>query len=216
MNPLLSAKKSTLIVFPQVLLQEFNLTEPINLFIDLIDLDEVTANGIFTALISHLESLGMTEEFLTENLVSLNCDRTAVMFASRGGVSKLFKYKLPSVIVWHCANYRLVLSVYDTTKDVAGTNRFRSFVHKLYVVYHASPKNATELQSCASMLDMQILKIGRVLGTRCVASSFWSFLAVWQVYKGLVLHFEEAKNDKNRDKKREMHLRRFAFNNYIS
>jgi hypothetical protein len=72
LNPLLSAKKkSTLIVFAGVFLQEFNLTEPINLFIDLIELDDVTANGISTALISHLESLGMTEEFLTENLVSL-------------------------------------------------------------------------------------------------------------------------------------------------
>jgi hypothetical protein len=99
------SKKSTGIAFPRVLLQEFNLTEPIKLFTDLIDLDEVTANRIFTALISHLESLGMTEEFLTENLV--NCD-AAVMFACRGGVSKLFKYKFPSITVWHCANYRLV------------------------------------------------------------------------------------------------------------
>jgi hypothetical protein len=192
-------KKSTRIVFPRVPLQEFNLTKPINLFTDLIDSDEVTTNRIFTALISHLESLGMTEEFLTENLV--NCDGAAVMFACRGGVSKLFKYKFPSINVWHCASYRLVLSICDTTKGVAGTNRFKSVVHKLYVVYHASPKNATELQSCASMLDMEISKIGRVLGTRWVAYSFRSFLVVWQDYKALVLHFEEAKNDKKRDKK---------------
>jgi hypothetical protein len=26
-------------------------------------------------------------------------------------------------------------------------------------------------------------------------------MAVWQDYKALVLHFEEAKNDKNRDRK---------------
>jgi hypothetical protein len=54
------SKKSTLIVFSLVFLQEFNLTEPINLFINLIELDDVTANGIFTALISHLESLGIS------------------------------------------------------------------------------------------------------------------------------------------------------------
>jgi hypothetical protein len=51
------------------------------------------------------------------------------------------------------------------------------------------------------MLGMQILKIGRVLGTRRVASSFRSVMAVWRDYKALVLNFEEAKNDKNRDKK---------------
>jgi hypothetical protein len=142
-------------VFARVFLQELNLTEPINLFIDLIELDDVTANGMFTALISHLESLGMTEELLTENLVSLTCDGVAVMFGFRGGVSKLFKDKFPSV-VWHCANHRLELSAHDTIKDAAGTNRFKSFLDKLYAVYHAPQKNARELQSCATMLDMQI------------------------------------------------------------
>jgi hypothetical protein len=87
-------------------------------------------------------------------------------------------------------------------RDVSGTNRFKSFVDNLYVVYHSSPKDARELQSCTTMLDVQILKIGRVLGTRWVASSFRSVMAVWQDYKALALHFEEAKNDKNMDKKR--------------
>jgi hypothetical protein len=131
------SKKSTLIVFAQVFLKEFNLTEAINLFIDLIELDDVTASGIVTALISHLESLGMTEEFLTENIVSLTCNGTAVMFGSHGGVSKLFKDKFSSIIVWHCANHRLELSAHDTIKDVAETNRYKSFLDKLYVAYHA-------------------------------------------------------------------------------
>jgi hypothetical protein len=86
-------------VFAGVFLQEFNLTEPINLFIDLIELNNVTANRIFTALISHLESLGMTEQFLTENLVSLTSDGAAVMLGPRGGVSKLFKDKFSYIIV---------------------------------------------------------------------------------------------------------------------
>jgi hypothetical protein len=59
------SKNSTLIVFALVFLQEFNLTELINLYVDLIELDSVTANGLFTALILHLESLGVTAEFLT-------------------------------------------------------------------------------------------------------------------------------------------------------
>jgi hypothetical protein len=195
------SKRSTLIVFARVFFQDSNLTEPINLFTDLIELDDVSDNGIFTALISHLEFVGVTEEFLTENLVSLTCDGAAVMFGSHGGVSKLFKDKFPSIIVWHCANHRLELSVHDTIKNLAGTNRLKSFLDKLYVVYHASPKNARELQSCTTMLDMQVLTVGRVLGTQWVASSFCSVMAVWQDYRALVLHFEEAKNDKNRDKK---------------
>jgi hypothetical protein len=110
----------------------------------------------YSLLWFHILNLLVYQEFLTDNLVSLTCDGASVMYGSRGGVSKLFKDKFPSTIVWHCANHRLELSVYGTIKDVAETNRFTSFLHKLYVVYHAPPKNARELQSCATMLDMQI------------------------------------------------------------
>jgi hypothetical protein len=105
----------------------------------LIELDE-----IFTALISHLESLGMTEEFLTENLVSLTCDGAVVIFGSHGGVSELFEDKFPSIIVWHSTSHRLELSGRDTIKNKAGTNRFKSFLGKLYVLYHASAKKMQE------------------------------------------------------------------------
>jgi hypothetical protein len=53
------------------------------------------------------------------------------MFGSRENVSKLFKDRFPSVIVWHCASHKLELSVHDTINDVAGTNRFKSFLYKL-------------------------------------------------------------------------------------
>jgi hypothetical protein len=42
------------------------MTAPVNLFIDLIELDDVTASGIFSSLICHLQSIGMTEEYLND------------------------------------------------------------------------------------------------------------------------------------------------------
>jgi hypothetical protein len=71
----------------------------------------------------------------------------------------------------------------------------------LYVLYHASPKNSGELQACSNSLEMQLLKIGRILSTCWVASSFCSVSAVWQDYEALVCYFTNAKDDCSRDKK---------------
>jgi hypothetical protein len=136
---------------------------PVNLFISLIELDDVMVTGIFSALIFHLESIGMTEEYLNDYVVSVACDGAAVMFGSHGGVWKLLKENFLSIIVWHCANHRLELAVHDAVKTVSGINRFKSFIDKLCVLYHASPKSSIELQACANSLEMQLLKIGHIL-----------------------------------------------------
>jgi hypothetical protein len=104
----------------------------------------------------------MTEEYLNDYLVSV----AAEMFGSRGGVKKLLKEKFPSIIVWHCANHTLELAVHDAVKTVSGINRFKSFIDKLYVLYHASPKNSRELEACANSLEMKLLKFGQILSTR--------------------------------------------------
>ncbi|KAJ8876183.1 hypothetical protein PR048_024092 [Dryococelus australis] len=50
----------------------------------------------------------------------------AVMFGSRSGVPTLFKEKFPSIVVWHCANRRLELSINDAVKEVGGMNKWTS------------------------------------------------------------------------------------------
>jgi hypothetical protein len=123
------------------------------------------------------------------------------MFRSRGGVKKLSEEKFLSIIIWHCASHRLELAVHDAVKTVSGINRFKSFIDKLYVPCHASPKNSRELQACANSLEMQLLKTGRILSTHWVASSFRSVSAVWQDYEALVRRFANAKDDCSRDKR---------------
>jgi hypothetical protein len=100
------SQKSTLILYICVLISGCEVTAPVNLFIDLIDLDNVMVTGIFSSLICHLQSIGMTEEYLNNHLVSVACDGAMVLFGSCGGVKKLLKEKFPSLIVWHCANHR--------------------------------------------------------------------------------------------------------------
>jgi hypothetical protein len=72
---------------------------------------------------------------------------------------------------------------------------------KLCVIYHASPNNSRELHECAKLLEMEPLKIGRILRTRWVASIFRSVSAMWKNVEALVRHFKEAENDPTRDKR---------------
>jgi hypothetical protein len=62
--------------------------------------------------------------FLSPYLVSVAFDGAVVLIECKSGVAKLLKDEFPSVIVWHCANHRLELSIADTVKAIAGTNRF--------------------------------------------------------------------------------------------
>jgi len=192
---------STLILYLRTCVANTFMTSPVNLFLDLIELQSVTARGIVNSLLATLLSYGMTEEYLRNNLICVACDGAAVMVERKSGLKKLMSEQFPSVIFWHCVNHRLELAVAGTVKEVSGINRFKAFIDKLYALYHASPKNSRELQICANLLEVQLLKVGRILSTRWVASSFRSVSAVWENYEALVEHFDQAKQDTSRDQK---------------
>ena len=72
-------KKTTLIVYVRCCIEGVAMNSPINLFLDLVELEKVTAEGVFDSLLKCLHSHGMTENCLKKYLVSLACDGAAVM-----------------------------------------------------------------------------------------------------------------------------------------
>jgi hypothetical protein len=56
------------------------MNSPVNLFLDLIELEIVTAKGIFDSLLECLQFFGMTESCLKSYLIIVACDCAAVMF----------------------------------------------------------------------------------------------------------------------------------------
>jgi hypothetical protein len=58
----------------------------VNLFLDLIELETVTAKGIFDYLLECLQSVGMTESYLKSYLISVACDGAAVMFGCHNDI----------------------------------------------------------------------------------------------------------------------------------
>ena len=127
------------------------------------------------------KTLGFSHDFLKENLIAIDIDGAAAMKRIKKGDITLMKNDFPQILTWHCANHRLELSVGDEIKKKyfpSQVNHLKSFLDKLYALYHQSPKKARDLKQQAEELELEILKIDRILGTGCVASSFRTLSAV--------------------------------------
>ena len=70
-------KEITLIVYVQCCIESVGMNSPINLFLDLLELEKVTAEGVFHSLLKCFHSHGMTEDYFKKYLVSLACDGAA-------------------------------------------------------------------------------------------------------------------------------------------
>lgn len=171
---------------------------PSTLFLDLVELADQKADSVFSSALKCLDKYGFDNEYLKQNLISFTSDGASVMLGKHSGVAKRFLSLYPNIIIWHCMNHRLELAIADAVSEVAGVNHFQAFMDKLYTLYSTSPKNKRELKECAQELDTQMNKIGRILSTRWVASSFRTVSAVWFGYQALANHFSKAMNDPDR------------------
>jgi hypothetical protein len=194
------SNKACLIVYIRTQLK--GMEKPKNMFLFLTELTDLTASGILRALLSELNRLGLNMEYIKSHLVSVTCDGAAVMLGKKNGFAKQLMEHFPNLIIWHCLNHRLELGVHDSVKEVSsGVNHFKIFMDKLRNVYSSSPKNSRQLADVAKSLNEEILKIGRVLDTRWVASSLLAVKAVWNNYSSLYNHFQQAAVDPERDAK---------------
>lgn len=121
------------------------------------------------------------------------------MFGCKSGVVARIRALFPDVTGWHCTAHRLKLAMSDMFKATGATDHFKILMNKLYLLYHNSNKNRMDLKECAESLDIQLCKIGRILNTRWVASSFRTVEALWYNYPALHKHFSEAAADSSRN-----------------
>lgn len=189
--------KSTLIVYLKC--EVCKEDSPHFLFLDLLELSDQTSKTVAENLLDCLSKYGFEDNYLKENFVAFASDGASVMLGKKSGVAERLLEKYPSLIIWHCMNHRLELALSDAINEVGAVNHFQIFMDKVYSVYSRSPKNQRELAECASGLDQEINKIGKILGTRWVASSFRAVSATWYGYGALNRHFDFAKADKSRN-----------------
>ncbi|KAL3053061.1 hypothetical protein OYC64_005565 [Pagothenia borchgrevinki] len=180
------------------------------LFLELVELESQRAKDIEEALLNCLDTAGFTEEWLQNNWVSFVSDGASVMLGKDSGVATRLTARYPTLFTWHCMNHRLELAVSDAVDEVQAVNHFKVFLEKIHNLYSQSNKNSRELLEAAQEVGSQVLKIGRVLSTRWVASSFHSVKAVWTSYEALNRHFENAAGDQTRSSKERQTYRGLA------
>ncbi|KAF3833310.1 hypothetical protein F7725_026975 [Dissostichus mawsoni] len=134
------SKKSCLIVY---LRTSVDSSEPVTFFLDLLELESTTADGIISQLLNCLQKYGLDDAFLKECLVGFCSEGASVMVGRKNGV-----YTKLRNAVKHCTEI----------------NHFTAFLDKLYCLYHQSPKNLRELNAAVSEVGVCLRKIGRVLG----------------------------------------------------
>lgn len=128
------------------------------------------------------------------------------MLGKKSGVATRLTSRFPKLFVWHCMNHRLELAMSDAVDEVNSVNHFKTFIQKLYSLYSTSNKNESELINAAAEVGSQLLRIGRILDVRWVASSFRTVRAVWTSLEALVQHFKNACCDETRStKERKMY-----------
>ena len=158
------SNKTTLIVYMKC--ETSKLEYPRFVFLQLLELSGQSSLIITTALLNCLNSHGFDDDFIRQNFVSFASDGASVMLGKNSSVSTKLLAKYPNIIVWHCLNHRLELSIHDAITEVTAINHFHHFFDKLYSLYSRSPKNQRELRECCQDLDAQIQRIGRILDTR--------------------------------------------------
>ena len=173
--------------------------KPTSMFLDLIELEKSDSQTILDTLLGCMKKHGMDSDYLQECLICFASDGASVMTGRASGIVTKLKEMFPNIVFWHCSNPKLELAVNDYVKAVKGINNFKIFMDKLNSLYSASPKNKMELQNAAQSLETELLKIGKMLDTRWVASSYRAVSAVMKSYAALAEHFKSASRDSKRD-----------------
>lgn len=182
--------ESILILYVRVAFPE-SPQDPYCFPIDLLELDNLTAETITNSVVSSLADHGFTEDYCKSYLVGVCTDGAATMVGKQSGVLTRLKTLYPDVVTWHCMCHRIKLAVSYAVKEINAVNHVKIFMDKLYSIYSTSPKAQRDLEKCAAELNTELRKTGRVLSTRWAASSYHTLKAVWSNFAPLHKFFSD-------------------------
>uniref|UniRef100_A0A8C9CMZ4 KIAA1586 n=1 Tax=Phocoena sinus TaxID=42100 RepID=A0A8C9CMZ4_PHOSS len=166
------SKKRTFVIYLQCTVQ--SVPAPVMLFVALKELVSTTAECIFNTLLSTLNDCGFTNEYLKANLIAFCSDGANTVLGRKSGVATKVLENFPEIIIWNLNNLKI-------------------FLHKIYSNYHQSNKNQNKLlENVAKDLEIEIVKIGRIMGPKWAACSLQAAAAVWRAYPVLYMHFSHS------------------------
>jgi len=83
-----------------------NGSDPVFVFLDLVELVNQTAECITSRLVRSLKDAGFPEEYLLKNWVSFVSDGASVRLGKKSGVASRLRAKYPAIFPWHRMNHQ--------------------------------------------------------------------------------------------------------------
>lgn len=181
-----ASHKSAMIVSVKALVDG---ATPEFVFLELLELESQTTESIEKALLTCLDTAGLSEEWLQKNWIAFVSDGASVMLGRNPGVATRLTARYPHPVTG--MNHRLELAVSQAIDKVISVNHFKAFMEKIHNLCNQSGKNSRELLEAAQEVGSHVQQINRVLNTRWVASS--SYGALKNILKMLLDHRRNAK-----------------------
>ena len=115
------------------------------------------------------KTLHLDETEYRVGLVSSTADGAAVNFGKYSGLLTRMKTDRPWLMTIHCVNHRTELAVKDSLQTIKIFRDIEDVMTNLYYMMKRSGKLKRNLESLGKVQEVQVLKFGKIHGTRFVS-----------------------------------------------
>ena len=159
--------------------------------------EKADATGITNA-ITHAIKKELGEDLfpdVTAKLVALGSDDAAVMIGKHNGVVRKMQDNLQKHMIGvHCMAHRLELAFKKASKDNRVASKVDSLLLSLYLFYHGSNLNRSNLKNAFKVHGQTPLIPTRVGGTRWIPHTNRAVSHLLRGYKAIITHLEQVTN----------------------
>ena len=131
-----------------------------------------------------------------EKIIALGSDGAAVMQGKKNGVIKLLQDEVDgSIIGVHCCAHRLELAYKDVIKDQPLHGKLDRFLLDLYLFYHNSAVQRSNLMNAFRAFNIPSAIPTRVGGTRWLPHTKRALRNLFAGYRAIVEHLDQIQHD---------------------
>ena len=160
-------------------------------FVSLQHVEKADAPGLVQAVDRAMVSCAGQREW-RQKVVAIGTDGASVNMGKNNGVIQRLRNDIPHLVGIHCMAHRLELSLNDAAKAVTMQRTTNQTLLSLYLFYHNSSLNRSNLKASYDSLDLKFLVPPRVGGTRWAAHTLRAITNLIRGYPALVQHLQQV------------------------
>ena len=133
-------------------------------FVSIESVEKADAGSVLAAIETSMVHAAGQPDWKSK-LVAIGTDGASVNTGKNTGVVKRLRDEVPHLVGVHCMAHRLELPLNDAAKTVPPQKATNKLLLSLYLFYHASPFNRSNLKNSCKSLDM---------GVSCSYQGWWN------------------------------------------